>query len=202
MQNKYRKTVKRKQTEQIQKKNGTAIVIIAVLALTVIILSVILIIQGIKPDEKPPISSITPPACSNNETYTVGKFTYKLLDDGSAMITDCSLDRTVTELFIPDNMDGIKVTAIGDSAFELMTWLTSVNIPEGVTYIGQSSFAFCAITSVNLPSTVSAIQNNAFKSCDYIKLANYNGTSEEWKKVTVGSGNTSLSRQITFLKNS
>ncbi len=204
MQKKYRSSSNK---GNISKKttSKTAIALIAVLAAVVLTLAVILVIQLTKtPYEGDPTADveISPPACTDKTVHTVGDFSYMLLDDGTAMITDCSYDRTVSQLFIPSEIDGKRVTAIGDSAFELMTWLISVDIPEGVTYIGSSSFAFCGMSSVNLPSSLTAIQKDAFNECSYISLAVFNGSSAEWKKVTVGKGNTLLTRQMTFSQNS
>ncbi|MCD8160222.1 MAG: leucine-rich repeat domain-containing protein, partial [Clostridiales bacterium] len=45
--------------------------------------------------------------------------------------------------------------AIGDSAFEKQTSLTSVTLSEGIVSVGQCAFADCTgLTSVTLPDSL------------------------------------------------
>ena len=46
---------------------------------------------------------------------------------------------------IPDEIDGLPVTSIGNFAFYLCTGLTSVTIPDSVTSIGYDAFAGCPL---------------------------------------------------------
>jgi hypothetical protein len=62
---------------------------------------------------------------------------------------------------IPAEIDGIKVTEIGEIAF-YWNQLTGVVIPKGVTAIGEMAFAGNQLTSVTLPESVIAIGENAF----------------------------------------
>ena len=58
------------------------------------------------------------------------------------------------------------VRAIGFSAFEGCTGLTSVVIPEGVTEIGKDAFRGCCnLTSVTLPRSMETIAYKAFRGC-------------------------------------
>ena len=44
--------------------------------------------------------------------------------------------------------------------------LTNINIPEGVTSIGDNAFNSCySLTSVNIPKGVTSIGSSAFSSC-------------------------------------
>ncbi len=59
------------------------------------------------------------------------------------------------------------VTAIGTSAFEGNTDITSVSMPSGVTRIGLNAFSDCTeLSSVNLPSTLESIGVAAFYGCE------------------------------------
>lgn len=74
---------------------------------------------------------------------------------------------------------GNGVTSVGDNAFSKCTALTSVNIGDGVTSIGKNAFNGCtALTNANIGS--GAIGANAFQDCS--RLAN----------VTLGDGVTSI----------
>ena len=58
------------------------------------------------------------------------------------------------------------VTSIGDWAFSSCTGLTSIGIPEGVTIIGEWAFSYCkGLTSINLPQGLTIIRNGAFVGC-------------------------------------
>ena len=81
---------------------------------------------------------------------------------------------------------GNGVTSVGDNAFSKCTALTSVNIGDGVTSIGKNAFNGCtALTNANIGS--GAIGESAFNGCT--SLAN----------VTLGNGVTSIGKSA-FLK--
>lgn len=62
---------------------------------------------------------------------------------------------------IPD-----RVTAIGDSAFEYCTSLTSITIPSSVRKINDFAFYCCtSLSDVELPSSVTEIGHRAFLGC-------------------------------------
>lgn len=73
-------------------------------------------------------------------TYTSGDWEYVLLENGTAEIEDYS--GTMTELSVPDQIDGMMVTSIGDKAFSHCTALTRVVIPDSVTHMGGTRFHF------------------------------------------------------------
>ena len=64
-------------------------------------------------------------------------------------------DKTVTAVTIPEEIDGVKVTKILANSFLNCEALTSVTIPETVTYIGDHAFKGCtALTSLDLPDSL------------------------------------------------
>ena len=67
---------------------------------------------------------------------------------------------------IPDTINGLPVTSIGDNAFYYCTSLTSVTIPTSVTSIGDYAFYRCtSLTSVTIANSVTSIGNQAFADC-------------------------------------
>jgi putative transposon-encoded protein len=61
-----------------------------------------------------------------------------------------------------------SVTSIGNSAFELCIYLTSITIPSSVTSIGNSAFRLCTSLSVTIPSSVTSIGDYAFEWCTFL----------------------------------
>ena len=71
----------------------------------------------------------------------------------------------MTSVEIPNS-----VTSIGNSAFSYCWGLTSVTIGNSVTSIGESAFCNCYdLTSVTIPNSVTKIGKNTFKECNSLK---------------------------------
>ena len=72
----------------------------------------------------------------------------------------------ITNLVIPKVYNNIKVTGIGNAAFQGQQNLVSVTLPEGVTSIGAFAFEGCSsLKSINVPANVKTIDSSAFKNC-------------------------------------
>ena len=70
---------------------------------------------------------------------------------------------SLTSINIPDS-----VTSIGDGAFSWCGSLTCINIPDSVTSIGESAFIECkSLTSINIPDSVIKMGGNPFENCIY-----------------------------------
>ena len=62
------------------------------------------------------------------------------------------------------------VMNIGDSAFEVCAFLTSITIPDSVTSIGGYAFYDCsALTSIALPDSVMSMGDSAFYGCSSLE---------------------------------
>lgn len=107
--------------------------------------------------------------------YTSGDFTYKLNDDGSAIITRYS--GSAAALTIPSSLDGHTVKQIGSYAFEKNTTLTSVSIPETVTELEYYAFKGCtSLTAVTIPSgltSAGSLSNGAFSGCSALTTVQF-----------------------------
>ena len=67
---------------------------------------------------------------------------------------------------IPDTIEDLPVTSVGNSAFQSKSGLVSVTIPASVTSISYGAFAACtSLTSVTIPASVTSIGGDAFNNC-------------------------------------
>ena len=90
------------------------------------------------------------------------------LDDGTLEITKYAGNSATC--VIPSEIDGKKVTEIGDSAFKGCTELTSITIPDGVTGIGNKAFSDCtSLETVTIPASVTYVRDSAFYGCTSLK---------------------------------
>lgn len=98
--------------------------------------------------------------CDTEDTEPVG-FKYTV-EGGNATVTGYT--GSEMEIVIPKTIDGYKVTAIGERAFENMS-IKSVIISDGVESIGWFAFNGCMkLNSVIVPSSVTEIGYSAFGS--------------------------------------
>lgn len=89
-------------------------------------------------------------------------------DTATGTITDC--DRFVTEAVIPEEIEGVRVTSIGNSAFA-RRGLTEVVLPNSVEIIGNSAFSDCSkLTAMTIPNSVTVIGSGAFRSCSFSEI--------------------------------
>lgn len=87
-------------------------------------------------------------------------------------ITDYTGKDAVVE--IPAMIEEKAVTVIADGAFDNLSSLKEIVIPEGVTSIGDEAFFECtSLKIVNLPDSLTEIGTSAFEGCASLKTVSF-----------------------------
>ena len=131
------------------------------------------------------VTSIGGGAFSGCTSLTSVAIPSSVTEIGGSAFSGCT---GLTSVTIPDS-----VTSIGDSVFSGCTALTAVTISDGVTAIGGSTFSNCIrLAKVTIPKSVTSIGKNAFYYCESIADVYYDGTEEDWAKISISEGNEDL----------
>ncbi len=102
-----------------------------------------------------------------------GLWDYGVLEDGTAVITGFTIDGT--NLKIPDEVDGIPVTAVARAPLDKpdytkMRAVKKVSLPKGLKAIEQQAFEyFSAMNTINIPGGIETIGYAAFRECRSLK---------------------------------
>ena len=112
---------------------------------------------------------------------------------------------TETEIYIPEYINGGKVTAIDDEAFKGNKSITKVSIP-GVYYIGESAFESCtALADLTFGYGVQYMGNYVFRGCTTLAVVELPSSLKEipagmfyecskLQKIVIPSGVTKIGR--------
>ena len=132
-------------------------------------------------------------------------YTYTLDDANRATIT--GYNGSASALYIPGEIDGHEVVAIGDSAFEDRTDLRTVMIPDSVEKIEFEAFYNCInLKIVDLSSNLTTIGYDVFGNCKSISkieipksLKKFDGTWGSGTNLSYGAfGGCSNLKTVNF----
>lgn len=92
-----------------------------------------------------------------------------MIKKGTKVICNGAFHRcSLTSINLPDS-----VTSIGECAFIRCQSLTRINIPDSMTSIGDNAFRNCeSLTCINIPDSVTSIGNSAFNRCESLTSIN------------------------------
>ena len=103
---------------------------------------------------------------SSSSDLTYNDFKYIVSSDDT--ITIMGYTGSAETVDVPVEIDGKKITSIGDNAFADCSSLTELTIPEGVTTLGESFIRGTSIASITVPKTVTEA-TDAFFGCTSLK---------------------------------
>ena len=100
---------------------------------------------------------------------SAGGFYYKISDDETYVIILGNADQ-MPVLTIDSEIDGLPVKEIAESAFQNLSTVYSITIPDSVEKIGEAAFRNCqSLVSVTLPSGLKEIPFECFFECSVLK---------------------------------
>lgn len=113
------------------------------------------------------LSQITIESVSVNKPILGGQ----ALFDNNQLPPQAFFGSNLSQITLPAN-----ITSIGNGAFAC-TKIKSIEIPEGVTFIGDFTFADCdMLTDIKLPTSLSTLGSYVFSRCDVISYINISNT--------------------------
>ena len=94
------------------------------------------------------------------------------------------LDYNEKGIIVFDN----ELTEINDSAFESITSLIEIELPEYENFnrIGLNAFMGTGLKEIIIPKYINEIRDYAFGDCVDLKIVKYNGTMEDWNHIALG----------------
>lgn len=115
--------------------------------------------------------------CEINSSYAKSEFSYVLDKNNNAMIT--AYNGSASSITIPNQIDGYKVTKIGQHAFNESRnktngkILTNVVVSEGIIELGDFSFVGCtSLNSITLPESLNNLGFQTFVGCTNLSKIN------------------------------
>lgn len=103
----------------------------------------------------------------------------------------------VNYVYIPRN-----VTYLGLSAFENCENILGAFILGNITSIERDTFSMCSsLTFLSLPKSVTSIDYDAVYYCTYLDYIYYEGSEEDWSKISIAPGNDDFLRWPVYTYN-
>lgn len=126
--------------------------------------------------------------CSNLTKVIIPEGVRKI---GQNAFNGCS---QLTSITIPSTIENMNTAFSGNTA------LSHVTLTNGISEISYSAFEGCTgLTEVEIPSSVNKIRQDAFNGCTNLSDVKYNGHKTDWDKVTVETGNDTLTSKVQYL---
>ncbi|MBQ6848909.1 MAG: leucine-rich repeat domain-containing protein, partial [Clostridia bacterium] len=97
---------------------------------------------------------------------------YYIVEDGGATLTNYGGDGE--SFYLPDTLGGYPLKVIGESACAYLDWLTEVDIPDSVVELRYGAFDMCTfLKTVNMGDNLEVIGEAAFRGCEFLTDVNF-----------------------------
>ena len=98
-----------------------------------------------------------------------------MITDGRATLEKCYSADAVIEL--PSEIEGAKLTAIGEAAFANCEHMTAIDIPEGVESFGEYAFTYCRnLKIIVIPDSMTNLGAHCFDHCGWMTFVVHEGS--------------------------
>jgi hypothetical protein len=125
-----------------------------------------------------PTISLADKSSTDVKYSEIGGYIY--FDKYTGTVTDC--DSAVTGVLVPQKIDGVTVTSIGDDAFLMCVNIAYAILPTTLKSIEAGAFCGCSkMEWIDIPSNVTSIGTAAFRYCHGLKEITIPGSV---KKIT------------------
>lgn len=130
------------------------------------------------------VASLSFSVSADTKTGTYQNFLYSIADSGKITITAYTGEET--NIVIPKEIEGKKVSYIGSGAFIDNAKLKYVTIPENIVAIDEYAFSGCtSLERVMIPRSMETIKSNSFEGCANLSKVFYCGTEYSWEKIDI-----------------
>ena len=109
--------------------------------------------------------------CTECEKVSATELKYKISDDETYYIVTDGTECKDTEIMIPSTYEGLPVKEIGERAFQYMTTVREVFIPETVAKIGEMAFENSSLEKAVIPNSVTEIGDDAFSANNITEIS-------------------------------
>ena len=137
------------------------------------------------PQDVPSSTTTSNTTADSDESKAAPSDDYLVSDNSDDTVTITKYTGEGGAVVIPSEIDGKKVTAIGNTfedtgAFQNCVTVTSVIIPAGVTEIQDNAFYSCSsLITVTIPAGVMLLRNCAFADCTNLKSVYFEGNAPQ-----------------------
>lgn len=120
-------------------------------------------------------------------------FSYVKTGEDTAEIVQYDGKTVPEKLVIPAEIDGYKITSIGENALTWKTAAKKIVLPETIEKIGSYAFSHCeGVEEINIPASVTEIGDNPFVFSRGIKNIDIEGDKYVYDKGVLYEGGTKL----------
>lgn len=143
-------------------------------------------------------TSLTLPADYDGKKYVVYDYAFYFRTSLTKVVIGDGVSKIGATAFgycllLSDLTIGNSVTEIAYGAFGECVSLTSVVIPVSVESLGSCAFIDCgSLITITIGNSVKSIGEMAFNNCFALTTVYYQGTAEQWAKISIADNNSYL----------